>query len=80
MNSLLGGFHLAVQKDYHNFLGVKPGAVSPLALLNDKHNDVSFFIDHNLLSENILNFHPLVNHLTVSIKVTDFKYFLKKSK
>ena len=36
------------------FLGVKPGAVSPLALLNDKHNDVSFFIDHNLLSENIL--------------------------
>ena len=59
------------------FLGVKPGAVSPLALLNDKHNDVSFFIDHNLLSENILNFHPLVNHLTVSIKVTDFKYFLK---
>ena len=58
------------------FLGVKPGAVSPLALLNDKHNDVSFFIDHNLLNENILNFHLLVNHLTVSIKVTDFKYFL----
>ena len=59
------------------FLGVKPGAVSPLALLNDKHNDVSFFIDHNLLSEKIFNFHPLVNHLTVSIKVTDFKVFLK---
>ena len=58
------------------FLGVKPGSVSPLALVNDQNNKVIFYIDKKLLNEEILNFHPLVNHLTISLKISDFKSYL----
>ena len=60
----------------HEFLGVKPGSVSPLALVNDQNNKVIFYIDEKLLNEEILNFHPLVNHLTISLKISDFKSYL----
>jgi len=62
----------------NQYLGVKPGAVSPLALINDTKNEVVFYIDQNLLKQEILNFHPLINTLTISLKVSDFKnYFLQ---
>ncbi len=60
----------------NQYLGVKPGAVSPLALINDKKNEVAFYIDCNLLKQEILNFHPLINTLTISLKVSDFKKYL----
>ena len=60
----------------NQYLGVKPGAVSPLALINDKQNEVIFYIDQNLLKQEILNFHPLINTLTISLKVSDFKKYL----
>jgi len=60
----------------YEFLGVKPGSVSPLALINDQNKKVMFYIDKNLYKEKILNFHPLVNHLTISLKLKDFNFFL----
>jgi len=60
----------------YEFLGVKPGSVSPLSLINDQNKKVMFYIDKNLYKEKILNFHPLVNHLTVSLKLNDFNFFL----
>jgi Ala-tRNA(Pro) deacylase len=64
----------------YQFLGVKPGSVSPLALINDQQNEVSFYIDKNLLKEKILNFHPLINNLTISLKTKDFEKFLHSIK
>ena len=64
----------------YEFLGVKPGSVSPLALINDQQNEVSFYIDKNLLKEKILNFHPLINNLTISLKTKDFEKFLHSIK
>lgn len=64
----------------YEFLGVKPGSVSPLALINDQQNKVSFYIDKNLLKEKILNFHPLINNLTISLKTKDFEKFLHSIK
>ena len=64
----------------YEFLGVKPGSVSPLALINDRHKKVSFHIDKNLLNETILNFHPLINNLTISLKTKDFEKFLQSIK
>ena len=60
----------------YEFLGVKPGSVSPLALINDHKKRVSFYIDKNLLNETMLNFHPLTNNLTISLKTKDFEKFL----
>ena len=64
----------------YEFLGVKPGSVSPFALINDHKKRVSFYIDKNLLNETILNFHPLTNNLTISLKTKDFEKFLQSIK
>ena len=64
----------------YQYLGVKPGAVSPLALINDTQNEVVFYIDQSLLKREILNFHPLINTLTISLKVSDFKKYLLQIK
>ncbi len=54
------------------FLGVKPGSVTPLGLLNDNENKVNFLIDSEVVSEEYVSMHPLVNTATVVIKTKDF--------
>ena len=58
------------------FLGIKPGSVSPFALLNDKDNVVKFYLDEELFNSEIINFHPLINTTTISIKTVEFINFL----
>ena len=58
------------------FLGIKPGSVSPFALLNDKDNIVEFYLDEKLFKSEIINFHPLINTTTISIKTSEFINFL----
>ena len=56
-----------------NVLGVLPGSVTPFGLVNDKENKVKHFaFDENLLKEEWLAFHPLVNTQTIEIKREDF--------
>ena len=57
-------------------LGIKPGSVSPFALLNDKNNVVKFYLDQKLFNSEIINFHPLINTTTISIKTSEFINFL----
>ncbi len=59
------------------FLGVRPGAVSPLALINDISNSVKLFFDSSLDSQETLHFHPLINDITIGIKLSEFYRFLK---
>ncbi len=61
-------------------LGIKPGSVSPFALLNDKENIVTFYLDENLYNSEIINFHPLINTSTISIKTIDFISFILENK
>jgi len=58
------------------YLGIKPGSVSPFALLNDKNNVVKFCLDEKLYNSEIINFHPLINTTTISIKTSEFIDFL----
>ena len=63
------------------YLGIKPGSVSPFALLNDVEDVVNFYIDEKLIQSDIINYHPLINTSTVSIKTNDFVGFiLEKNK
>eukprot|EP00595_Chromulina_sp_UTEXLB2642_P000775 CAMPEP_0196763590 /NCGR_PEP_ID=MMETSP1095-20130614/4390_1 /TAXON_ID=96789 ORGANISM="Chromulina nebulosa, Strain UTEXLB2642" /NCGR_SAMPLE_ID=MMETSP1095 /ASSEMBLY_ACC=CAM_ASM_000446 /LENGTH=685 /DNA_ID=CAMNT_0042117129 /DNA_START=9 /DNA_END=2063 /DNA_ORIENTATION=- len=57
-------------------LGVIRGAVSPLALINDKDNEVKFCIDSELLLGDNINIHPLRNDKTTSLKPNDLQIFL----
>lgn len=58
-------------------LGVIPGAVTPFAVINDPENVVSVALDARLLSEDQLNFHPLVNDQTTTVATDDFLRFLE---
>ncbi len=58
------------------YLGIKPGSVSPFALLNDKNNIVKFYLDEKLYNSEVINFHPLINTTTISIKTSEFINFL----
>ena len=57
-------------------LGIKPGSVSPLALLNDNYQNVAFYLDEKLFESELINFHPLINTSTITIKTSDFISFL----
>lgn len=52
-------------------LGILPGSVSPLALVNDTAQTVNAVLDATMMEHDVLNFHPLVNTMTVSIKRDD---------
>ena len=63
--------------DYlERFLGIKPGSVSPFALLNDQNNIVEFYLDEKLYNSEIINFHPLINTTTITIKTSEIIKFL----
>lgn len=57
-------------------LGVKPGSVTPFALINDPDHKVKVVLDKTLLDCAIINAHPLENTATTSISRDDFKKFL----
>lgn len=61
------------------YLGVRPGAVSPLTLINDKTHQVRLVMDKALLIEDEINVHPLVNDKTLTIKMADLEVFLTKT-
>lgn len=58
-------------------LGVIPGAVTPLAAVNDRDGVVPVAIYEDLLLHKQLNFHPLVNDQTTTISSTDLVRFLE---
>jgi len=57
-------------------LGIEPGCVSLLALVNDVHHAVEVFIDRDLWSAPALHCHPLVNTATLSVAREGLERFL----
>jgi len=49
------------------FLGVRPGAVSPLAMINGARNGVRLIMDTALRDAETVHVHPLVNDRTVGL-------------
>jgi Ala-tRNA(Pro) deacylase len=61
-------------------LGVEPGAVTPLAVMNDRDCRVSIVLDADLLCHDVLNCHPLRNTMTTSIATRDLVKFLEATR
>ncbi|MCA0930229.1 prolyl-tRNA synthetase associated domain-containing protein [Ruegeria profundi] len=59
-------------------LGIRPGAVSPLAMINGVQNNVSFFMDAAAQQADVIYMHPLVNDRTVALARTDLMAFFDK--
>lgn len=58
-------------------LGVEPGAVTPFAAINDENREVTIILDAAMMEHDTLNFHPLVNTMTTSIRSADLLRFLE---
>ncbi|CAN7230100.1 prolyl-tRNA synthetase associated domain-containing protein [Phyllobacterium sp. LjRoot231] len=61
------------------YLGLTPGAVSVLGLINDTHHQVKVVLDEGLMQHEIINAHPLTNEATTSIRRDDLLRFLRVS-
>jgi Ala-tRNA(Pro) deacylase len=59
------------------YLGVRPGAVTPFAVINDHEGMVSLALDSSLRDHAVWNFHPLLNSMTTSIRAEDMVRFLQ---
>ncbi len=58
-------------------LGIRPGAVTPFALVNDRAVQVEVILDEAMMAESLLNYHPLVNTRTTAIRPADLLRFIE---
>lgn len=58
-------------------LGVSPGSVTPFALINTRPEDITLFLDADMMEFDLLNYHPLVNNMTVGIQRHYFLEFFQ---
>ena len=56
-------------------LGVFPGAVTPLSVINNSKKDINIFLDSEMLGENAVFCHPLVNDRTISFSYANLLTF-----
>jgi len=72
-----GRLSFASPEHLEAILGVQPGAVSPLGLVDDTGKDCSLVLDMALFAAHQVNFHPLDNSMTISISPANLEIFLK---
>ena len=68
------GFASAERLQKH--LGITPGSVSLLALVNDTERSVQFIVDRRLWEADAVHAHPLVNSATMVIPHAELERFL----
>jgi Ala-tRNA(Pro) deacylase len=59
-------------------LGVRPGAVTPLAMINGAEAGGRIFIDAAVKDADKIYMHPLVNDRTLAMDVSDLWVFFEK--
>ena len=57
-------------------LGLRPGSVTALGLINDPEARVTFVLDKALWDADVVNFHPLTNTATTALPQAEFRRFL----
>ena len=64
--------------DLMSIMGLIPGAVSPLGILNDAELKVHFYIDKDFMNDrHLIGIHPNDNTATVWLKVEDLIEIIK---
>ena len=71
-----GRFSFASPERMYELLGVRPGSVTALGLINDPDHQVRFVLDRRLWEADIVNFHPLTNTATTALDQAAFRRFL----
>ena len=58
-------------------LGVEPGSVTPFGLINDSERRVNVVLDAAMMAHELLNYHPLENTATTTIRAADLVAFIR---
>lgn len=53
------------------------GSVSPFIILEDVENEIEVYMDDELLTYDLINFHPNINNKTLGIKTPEFVEYMK---
>lgn len=61
------------------YLGVRPGSVCPFSIINDKDKAVTIVLDKAMMAHDIVNYHPMENHMTVGLSPDDLVKFIKNT-
>ena len=72
-----GRLSFASPERLKRYLGVEPGSVTPLALINDEARVVQLALDRGLAAGGPVNAHPLVNTMTTALESTDLLRFFE---
>jgi len=72
-----GRFSFGSAERLMKHLGVRPGAVTPLAVINDTGGAVTMVLDKGVLEHPVVNAHPLVNDKTTALSPGDLLRFLE---
>ena len=59
------------------YLGVTPGSVTPFSIMNDVEGKVTLILDAEMMKKEIVNYHPLINTMTVGLAPNDLLKFLE---
>lgn len=73
----IGRLSFASNNDLTTMLGVQPGSVTPIAIINDKSKRIKPLFDDELLNDEYIAIHPLENTATISIKLQDLLLFIE---
>ena len=71
-----GRLGFASPETMREVLRIDPGALTPLALLNDEDGVVTVVIEATLMEAEQLNFHPLINTESTALKPDDLLGFI----
>lgn len=67
----------ASPKDLNEKLGLEPGSVTPLGLLNDSHHEISFYLDSYFSDQPRIAVHPNDNTATIWLDRQDLIEIIK---
>ena len=76
----IGNVSFAKKEYLLELLGISPGSVSPFALLNNVENNIDLYLEDKMHESEYINFHPLTNKATVTIKSRDFMELMIENK
>jgi Ala-tRNA(Pro) deacylase len=57
------------------YLGVRAGSVTPFAIINDHDHAVTPIWEKGMMDQEIINFHPLLNEMTIGLTPADLLKF-----
>ncbi len=78
---IIGSTRLSFASDdrLEKYLGIEPGAVSPMGLINDRDKEVEVLVDKDLAQYDEVTLHPNVNTASITISYGSLYKFLSWS-